>query len=151
MNFVSSGKSLEPLTLGLSGQRSVLNQTGISRLNGTDTHDGLRQSVSVQKGCFTIESSEILARYATQSGHFRPSDRTAKPEMFMPHPHRDLSVTRHLEATECQIDLIAGKFGTWLTQIDFKSGFSRGAKIRRGLNQTTVTQGFGRGAKVQWW
>jgi hypothetical protein len=40
---------------------------------------------------------------ATQSGHFRSSDKTAKPEMFMPHPHRDLSVTRHREATEEEI------------------------------------------------
>jgi hypothetical protein len=50
-----------------------------------------------------VTVDETLARYATQSKHFRSSDHTARPEMFMPHPYRDLSVTRHREATEPEI------------------------------------------------
>jgi hypothetical protein len=55
-----------------------------------------------------VESDEILARYATQSKHFRSIDHTARPEMFMPHPHQDLSVTRHREATEDEIWAVGG-------------------------------------------
>lgn len=50
-----------------------------------------------------IANGELLARYATQSSHFRKSDRTVKPNLFMPHPHRELSVTRHLHATEDEL------------------------------------------------
>jgi hypothetical protein len=46
-----------------------------------------------------VDDSELLARYVMQSGHFRKSDRTVKPELFMPHPYQDLSVTRHRDAT----------------------------------------------------
>lgn len=46
-----------------------------------------------------ISDDEILARYAMKSSHFRPSDQTAKPELFMPHPHQELSLTRYLDAT----------------------------------------------------
>jgi hypothetical protein len=34
-----------------------------------------------------------------QSNHFRSSDQTAKPELFMPHPYQELSLTRYLDAT----------------------------------------------------
>lgn len=50
-----------------------------------------------------VEDNEILARYATQSGHFRPSDRQVKQSLFLPHPRQELSVTRHREATEDEI------------------------------------------------
>lgn len=50
-----------------------------------------------------VEEDEILARYVLQSNHFRKHDKTAKPELFMPHPHQDLSVTRHRDATEDEI------------------------------------------------
>ena len=46
-----------------------------------------------------VSDGEILARYAMQSSHFRRSDQTAKPELFMPHPHQELSLTRYLDAT----------------------------------------------------
>ena len=46
-----------------------------------------------------VSDDEILARYAMQSGHFRRSDQTAKPELFMPHPYQELSLTRYLDAT----------------------------------------------------
>ena len=41
-----------------------------------------------------VSDDEILARYAMQSSHFRRSDQTAKPELFMPHPYQELSLTR---------------------------------------------------------
>jgi hypothetical protein len=50
-----------------------------------------------------VESDETLARYATYAKHIRRGDNTARPEMFMPHPYQDLSVTRHREATEAEI------------------------------------------------
>lgn len=46
-----------------------------------------------------VSDDEILARYAMQSSHFRRSDQTAKPELFMLHPHQELSLTRYLDAT----------------------------------------------------
>ncbi len=46
-----------------------------------------------------IESDELLARYATQSGQYRRGDGSVKQDLFMPHPRRELSVTRHLDAT----------------------------------------------------
>ena len=46
-----------------------------------------------------VSDDEILARYAMQSSHFRRSDQTAKPELFMPHPYQELSLTRYLDAT----------------------------------------------------
>lgn len=49
-----------------------------------------------------VEETELLARYVMQSGHFR-SDRTVKPNLFIPHPYQELSVTRHRDATEAEI------------------------------------------------
>jgi len=51
----------------------------------------------------SVEDDELLARYATQSTHFRPSDKQVKQSLFLPHPHQELSVTRHREATEAEI------------------------------------------------
>ena len=50
-----------------------------------------------------VHDSEMLARYATQSSHFRRIDWTAKQDLFFPHPHIELSVTRHTNATEDEI------------------------------------------------
>jgi hypothetical protein len=50
-----------------------------------------------------VAETELLARYVTQSGQFRSSDQTVKPDLFMPHPYQELSVTRHLHATEEEI------------------------------------------------
>ena len=49
-----------------------------------------------------VASDELLARYILFSKHVR-ADQTLKPEAFMPHPHSDLSVTRHLMATEAEL------------------------------------------------
>lgn len=50
-----------------------------------------------------VKDDELLARYATQSGHFRSSDKQIKQSLFIPHPRQELSVTRHREATEDEI------------------------------------------------
>lgn len=49
-----------------------------------------------------VEQTELLSRYVMQSGHFR-SDHTIKPNLFIPHPHQELSVTRHRDATEKEL------------------------------------------------
>jgi hypothetical protein len=49
-----------------------------------------------------VEQTELLARYVMQKNHFR-SDQTVKPNLFMPHPYQELSVTRHQDATEVEI------------------------------------------------
>lgn len=50
-----------------------------------------------------VSSDEMLARFIIFSKHFRPSNNTAKPDAFMPHPRIELSVTRHREATEDEL------------------------------------------------
>jgi hypothetical protein len=46
-----------------------------------------------------VESDEWLSRYILQKSHVR-QDNTLRPDPFIPHPHADLSVTRHLELDE---------------------------------------------------
>ena len=50
-----------------------------------------------------VENDELLARYATQSNHFRSSDKLVKKSLFLPHPYQELSVTRHREAIDDEI------------------------------------------------
>ncbi|MCU0567479.1 MAG: hypothetical protein MUF49_12890 [Oculatellaceae cyanobacterium Prado106] len=50
-----------------------------------------------------VAETELLARYVVQSSQFRSSDQTVKPDLFVPHPYQELSVTRHLQATEAEI------------------------------------------------
>ncbi len=50
-----------------------------------------------------VDDSELLARYVMQSGHFRQSDRTLKQDLFVPHPHQEVSVTRHRDATSSEL------------------------------------------------
>ncbi|MBI3860671.1 MAG: hypothetical protein HY290_02115 [Planctomycetia bacterium] len=47
-----------------------------------------------------VGAEETLARYVVHSSHIRRSNQTLKPDTFIPHPYRDLSVTRHLLAIE---------------------------------------------------
>jgi hypothetical protein len=49
-----------------------------------------------------VADDELLARYATHKDDFR-ADNSAKHTLFMPYPHQELSVTRHLNATEEEI------------------------------------------------
>ena len=50
-----------------------------------------------------VADKELLARYVTQSGQFRSSNNTIKPDLFMPHPYQELSLTRHQDATKEEI------------------------------------------------
>ncbi|MEN9259477.1 MAG: hypothetical protein Q6L60_00810 [Thermostichus sp. HHBFW_bins_43] len=49
-----------------------------------------------------VEETESLARYVMQRSHFR-ADQSVKPNLFMPHPYQELSVTHHRDATEAEI------------------------------------------------
>ena len=48
----------------------------------------------------SVLAEESVARYVLFSNHIRNSDMTVKPDAFIPHPNPELSVTRHIEATE---------------------------------------------------
>ena len=50
-----------------------------------------------------VEAGELLARFILSSRHIRNSNATIRPEAFIPHPHAELSVTRHRDATEQEI------------------------------------------------
>jgi hypothetical protein len=50
-----------------------------------------------------VGADEKLARYILQSSHVRRSSHTVKPDAFVPHPYRALSVTRHRMATEVEL------------------------------------------------
>ncbi len=50
-----------------------------------------------------VESDEVLARFILFSRHIRSSDDTIRPDAFVPHPHDELSVTRHRDATEDEV------------------------------------------------
>jgi hypothetical protein len=45
-----------------------------------------------------VSDDELLARYVLQSKLLR-NDRTVRPDLFMPHPYQELSLTRYLNAT----------------------------------------------------
>jgi hypothetical protein len=47
-----------------------------------------------------VGSDEILARFVLFSEHIRKSNNTVRHECFMPHPHQELSVTRHKNINE---------------------------------------------------
>jgi len=50
----------------------------------------------------SVEADEVVARYVMQRRHVRANN-TVKPDAFIPHPHRELSVTRHRGAAEEEI------------------------------------------------
>lgn len=49
-----------------------------------------------------VDNDEMLARYVFPSKAVR-NDGTVKPDVFIPYKHRELSVTRHREATDAEI------------------------------------------------
>lgn len=59
-----------------------------------------------------VGSDEKLARYVLQSSHIRRSDATVKADAFVPHPYQDLSVNRHLSATEIELWESGGRIAT---------------------------------------
>jgi hypothetical protein len=50
-----------------------------------------------------VGDDETLARYVLHSNHIRRTSQTVKPDAFIPHPHGELSVTRHLLMTEDEL------------------------------------------------
>lgn len=50
-----------------------------------------------------VTHDESLARFVFHGSHIRQPIKTVKPDAFMPPPNLELSVTRHLEATEAEI------------------------------------------------
>jgi hypothetical protein len=50
-----------------------------------------------------VATDEMLARYVLHSSHVRRSNQTVKQDAFVPHPYPNLSVTRHLSATESEL------------------------------------------------
>ena len=50
-----------------------------------------------------VEPDERLARFVFSSRYIRRGDNTIKPDAFVPHPHNELSVTRHRDATESEL------------------------------------------------
>ncbi len=49
-----------------------------------------------------ISDDEVLARFITQRNHIR-SDKSIKPNAFIPYPWPNLSVTRHIGLTETEL------------------------------------------------
>lgn len=53
-----------------------------------------------------VADDEFLSRFVLHKSHFR-HDQTLKADPFIPHPHADLSVTRHLELDDKDLWSIA--------------------------------------------
>ncbi|MEW6219459.1 MAG: hypothetical protein AB1634_07985 [Thermodesulfobacteriota bacterium] len=49
-----------------------------------------------------VAPRELLARFILYRDHIR-RDRTIKPDALIPHPHQDLSVTRHLHLSGAEL------------------------------------------------
>ena len=49
-----------------------------------------------------VGDDEVLARFVLRKDWVR-NDQTLRPEAFIPHPHKDLSVTRHLARPDTEI------------------------------------------------
>jgi hypothetical protein len=47
-----------------------------------------------------VATDELLTRFVLFPAHVRNSDNTVKQDAFMPHPRVELSLTRHLHATD---------------------------------------------------
>ena len=67
-----------------------------------------------------VTAGEILARFATQSGQFRKSDRSVKQELFLPNVQRETSLMRHRDATADEI---------WQTGRDVAASFPEGRTL----------------------
>jgi hypothetical protein len=65
-----------------------------------------------------VSGDELLARFVLQSKHIRRSNMTLRPDAFVPFPHVDLSVSRHLQATEDELwsigEVVAHQIGRTL-------------------------------------
>lgn len=77
-----------------------------------------------------VQDDERLARYILYRRHIRRDD-SVRPEAFMPHPHVDLSVTRHLGLNESQI----WKIGQRVADQRGKPLFGRADVVSMGFTQ----------------
>lgn len=59
-----------------------------------------------------VGADEVLARFVLHRSHIRRTTRTVKPDAFIPHPYGELSVTRHLDATEEELSSIGRAVAT---------------------------------------
>lgn len=59
--------------------------------------------LDAEEGIPPVDSQESLARYILSKSHVRRQQGTLKPDAFVPHPHTDLSVTRHREASDDEL------------------------------------------------
>jgi|SRR5450756_319239 len=58
--------------------------------------------MSLESEDFAVTDSELIARFIVSSKWFR-RDQTVRQDAFIPHPHPDLSVTRHKSFSENEI------------------------------------------------
>ena len=82
----------------------------------------------------TVRDDEWLARFVLFSRWIR-SDRTLRPDAFIPHPWPDLSVTRHLQLSENEIweigQAIADKRGSdLLGRGDLQASIPRAQRLQ---------------------
>jgi hypothetical protein len=82
-----------------------------------------------------VAGDERLTRYILQHCHLRRSDRTIKPDAFIPHPRADLSVTRHLMATEAELwsigeDVASARARTLYGRGDFSAAVCQTLRLR---------------------
>jgi hypothetical protein len=82
-----------------------------------------------------VADNERLARFVMHARQFRSSDGTVKQDAFIPHPHRELSVTRHLQASEQEIwdiglEIAAGQSKKLYGRADLLAGFCRSQSLR---------------------
>jgi len=99
----------------------------------------------------TVKDDEWLARFIVFRKWIRTSDRSLRPDAFIPHPWPDLSVTRHLELSQKEMweigQGIADQRGTKLLgRGDVQASVPRAqrlqieaAPIARNLNHANVT------------
>lgn len=50
-----------------------------------------------------VDPEEMLARFIFSRSHIRSSNGTVKADAFIPHPHAELSVTRHRDTCEGEL------------------------------------------------
>ncbi|MDR5729830.1 MAG: hypothetical protein RB191_20650 [Terriglobia bacterium] len=56
-----------------------------------------------EEEALAVGPNEQLARFVFYKGWIRSSDSTIRPDAFIPHPHHDLSVTRHNDLSGQQL------------------------------------------------
>lgn len=81
-----------------------------------------------------VASEEILARYVVFQSHFRRSNKTVRPEAFVPFPHTEMSVTRHLLAMESELwrigrDVAEARGRTLYGRADFSAETCRSIRL----------------------